>query len=71
MFVRNGADYDEVYPSGNKDLESPSEERSLSASSPSSRDGDFETEMPEDDSSKGLDDAEPLVQFVVGPDGLK
>ena len=27
--------------------------------------------MPEDDSSEGLDDAEPLVQFVVGLDGLR
>ena len=60
-----------MYPSGHKDLNSPSEERSLSASSPSSRDEDLETEMPEDDSSEGLDDAEPLVQFVVGLDGLR
>ena len=26
---------------------------------------------PEDDSSEGLDDAEPPVQSVVGPDGLR
>ena len=31
----------------------------------------METERPEDDSSEGLDDAEPPIQFVVGPNGLR
>ena len=32
-FVHDGEDYEEVYPSGHKDQESPGEERSMSASS--------------------------------------
>ena len=70
-FVRNGVGYDEVYPSGHKDPDSPSEDRSPSASSPSSRDEGLETERPEDGSSEGLDDAEPPIQFVIGLDGLR
>ena len=31
----------------------------------------METERPEDDSNEGLDDAEPPIQSVVGPDGFK
>ena len=71
LFVRDEAGYDEVYPLGHKDPDSQSEERSPSASSPSSRNEDLETERPEDDSSEGLDDTEPPVQSVVGPDGLR
>ena len=63
--------YDEVYSSGHKDLDSPSEERSPSASSPFLSDEGLETERPEDDSSEGLDDAEPPIQSTIGPDGLK
>ena len=70
-FVCDGAGYDKVYLSGHKDLDSPSRERSPSASSPSSRDEGLETEGPEDGSSEGLDDAEPPIQSVVGPDGLR
>ena len=55
------AGYDEVYPSGHKDLDNLSEERSPLASSPSSRDEGLETERPEDDSSEGLDDAKPPI----------
>ena len=61
MFVRDGAGYNEVYPSGHKDPDSPSEERSPSASSPPSKDKGLETERLEDDSNKGLDDAEPPI----------
>ena len=60
-----------MYPSSHKDPDSLSEERSPSTNSPSSRDDGLETERPEDDSSEGLDDAEPPVQSVMGPDGLK
>ena len=60
-----------MYSSGHKDLDSPSEERSLSASSPFLSDEGLETERPEDDSSEGLDDAEPPIQSTIGPDGLK
>ena len=70
-FVRNGVGYDEVYPLGCKDPDSPSEDRSPSASSPSSRDEGLETERPEDGSREGLDDAEPPIQFVIGLDGLR
>ena len=52
--VRDGVDYEEVYPSGHKDQESPSEERSSSASSPSSTNEDMEMVEPEE----GFDDEE-------------
>ena len=70
-FVYDEAGYDVVYPSGHKDPDSLSEERSPSASSASSRDESLGTERPKDDSSEGLDDAEPPIQSVVGPDGLR
>ena len=59
-FVRDGAGYEEVYPSGHNDHESPSEERSLSTSSSSSRDEDLEMDGPED-SRDGLDNAKPPI----------
>ena len=40
--VRDGMDYEEVYPSGHKDQESPGEDRSLFASSLSSTNEDVE-----------------------------
>ena len=40
--VHDGVDYKEVYPSGHVDQESPSEERSPSAFSPSSTNEDME-----------------------------
>ena len=70
-FVRDGAGYNEVYSLGHKDPNSPSEDRSPSASSSSSRDEGLETETPQDGSSEGLDDAEPPIQSVIGPDGLR
>ena len=70
-FVRNGAGYDEVYPSGHKDHDSPSEERNLSASSPSSRDKGLEREEPEDDLLQDPNDNKPPIQSVVGPNGLR
>ena len=60
-FVYDEAGYDVVYPSDHKDLDSPSEERSLSASYPFSRDKGLEAEGLEDDSSEGLDDAKPPI----------
>ena len=66
--VRDGANYEEVYPSGHKDQESPSEERSPSASSPSSTNEDTEMAEPE----KGSDDGEEQpIKSVVGTDGLR
>ena len=60
MCVRDGAGYDEVFPSGHKDPDTPSEERDPSASSPS-RDGDLEVDRLEGDSSDGLVGAEPPI----------
>ena len=60
-FVRDGVGYDEVYPSGHKDHNSSSEERSPSASSPSSRDDGLEREELEDDLLQDLDDNEPPI----------
>ena len=71
FFVHDGVGYDEVYLSDHKDLDSPSEERSLSASYPFSRDKGLEAERLEDDSSEGLDDAEPPIQSITGPGGLR
>ena len=67
-FIRDGAGYNEVYPSGHKDPNNPSEERSLSASS--SMDEDLGTEKSNGDSSDGLMDVDPPIQSVIGPDGL-
>ena len=61
--VRDGADYEEVYPSGHKDQKSPSEERSPSASSLSSTNEDIEMV----DLKEGSDDGEeqPIKSVVV------
>ena len=40
--VRDGTEYEDVYPSGHKDQESPGEDRSPSASSSSSTNEDME-----------------------------
>ena len=66
--VRVGANYEEVYPLGHKDQESPSEERSLSASSPSSTNEDMEMANPKEGSDDG---EEQPVKSVVGADGLR
>ena len=66
--VRDGADYEEVYQLGHKDQESPSEERSSSASSPSSTKEDMEMADPKEDSDDG---EEQPIKSVVGADGLR
>ena len=71
LFVCNRAGYDEVYPSGHKDFDNQSEERSSSASSPSSRNEGLEMEGLEDDFIQDLEDTDPLIQSIVGPDGLQ
>ena len=65
--VRDGTDYEEVYPSGHKDQESPSKERSSSASSSSSTNEDMEMANPEE----VFDDVEEPIKSVVGADGLR
>ena len=65
---RDGVDYQEVYPLGHKDQESPSEERSPSASSPSSTKEDMEMADLKEDSDDG---EEQPIKSVVGADGLR
>ena len=67
-FVRDGAGYEEVYPSGYRDPDDLSEERSLSASSPSSKNEDMEVAEPEEGSDDGEDQR---IKSVIGADGLR
>ena len=66
-FVRDGADYEELYPSGYRDPDELSE-RSSSAASPSSNNGDMEMAEPEEGSDDG---EEQRIKSVVGTDGLR
>ena len=66
--VRDGVDYEEVYPSGHKDQESPGEDRSLSASFSSSTNEDMEMVEQEEASDDG---EEQIVGSVIGADGLR
>ena len=66
--VCDGADYEEVYPSGHKDQKSPSEERSPSTSSLSSTNEDMEMAEPEEGSDDG---GEQPIKSVIGIDGLR
>ena len=66
--VRDGADYEEVYPSSHKDQASLGEERSPSASSSSSTNEDMEMAELEDISDDG---EAQLIRSVVGVDGLR
>ena len=68
LVTRDGVDYEDAYPSGHVDQESPGEDRSLFASSSSSTNGD--TEMAElveisDDGEKRT------LRFVTGANGLR
>ena len=63
LCVCDGAGYDEMFPSGHKDPDASSEERSMSASS--LRDEDLEMERLEGNSSDGLISAEPPIQSIV------
>ena len=66
--VHDGANYEEVYPSGHKDQENPGEERSSFASSSSSTNEDMEMAELEDISDDGED--QPL-RSVIRADGLR
>ena len=57
-----------MYPLGHKDHDSPSER---SPSTSFSMDEDSEMEKSNVDSSDGLMDVDPLIQSVIGPDGLR
>ena len=65
-FVRDGAGYEELYPSSCRDPDELSE-RSLSASSLSLKNKDMELAEPEE----GSDDGEKRLKSVVGADGLR
>ena len=65
-FVCDGAGYEELYPSGCRDPDELSE-RSLSATSPSSKNEDMELAEPKE----GSDDGEQRIKSVVGTDGLR
>ena len=67
-FVRDGAGYEEVYPSGYRDPDDLSDERSPSASSPSSKNEDMEVAEPEEGSDDGEDQR---IKSVIGADGLR
>ena len=66
-FVSDGAGYEELYPSGYRDPDDLSE-RSLSASSPSSKNEDMEMAEPEEGSADG---EEQRIKSVAGTDGLR
>ena len=68
LVVRDGVDYKEVYSFGHRDQESPSEERSWSASSSSSTNEDMEMADQEEVSD---DDEEQTLKSIVGADGLR
>ena len=66
--VCDGLDYEEVYPSGHREQDSPGDNRSPSSSSSSLTYKD--TEVVEQD--EGLDDGEEqIVRSVIGADGLR
>ena len=65
-FVRDEAGYEELYPSGYKDLDELSA-RSPSATSPSSKNENMELAEPEE----GSDDGDQGIKSVVGADGLR
>ena len=66
-FIRDGAGYEELYPSGYRDPDDLSE-RSPSTSSPSSKNEDMEVAEPEEGSDDG---EEQRIKFVVGTVGLR
>ena len=66
-FFRDGAGYEEMYPSSYRDQDDLSE-RSPSAFSSSSKNEDTEVAEPEEGSDDGKDQR---VKYVVGVDGLR
>ena len=65
-FVRDGAGYEKLYPSGYKDPDELSE-RTPSATSPSSTNEDMELAEPEE----GSDGGGKVIKSIVGADGLR
>ena len=71
MFVREGAGYDEVYPLGQDDLGTSSNERVSFANSPSKEDDDLEVDGLENDSNEDIGNSEPPIQSIIGPNGFR
>ena len=71
LCVLEGAGYEEVFLSGWNDLGTSSDERNPSATLPSTRDEDLDTDRSEGDSIDRLYGAEPPTQSVIGFDGLR
>ena len=70
--VRDRAGYDEVFPLGQRDPGTSNDERFLSANSPSiEEDEELDMDGLKSDSNDGLAGAEPPIQSVIGPDGLR
>ena len=69
LVVRDGLDYEEVYPSRHKEQESPDKDRSPPSSSSSLTYEDMEVVVEQEE---GFDDGEgQIVRSVVGADGLR
>ena len=66
--IRDRTDYEDVYPSGHVDQESPGEDRSPSASSSSSTIEDTEVAELVEISDEG---EEQTLRFVIGANGLR
>ena len=66
--IRDGTDYEDVYPSGHVDQESPGEDRSPSISSSSSTNEDTEMAEPVEIFD---DDEEQTLRSVIGANGLR
>ena len=59
--VYEGPSYDEVYPLGQDDLDTSSEEKVLSANSPSTKDDDLDGNELESDSNEDIGNDEPPI----------
>ena len=59
-----------MFPLGQNDHGTTSEERNPSATSPSTWDEDLDADRSEGDSSDSLIGTDPPIQSVIGPDGF-
>ena len=72
LCVREGASYNEVFPSNLNDPDTLSDERDPSTTSPSIGDEDMDVDGSEGDlNGDDIDIGEPPIQSVVGPDGFR
>ena len=69
--IHKGAGYDEVFLSVLNDPGTSSTERESLATSPSTGDEDMDVEGSEGDSNDDVDNGEPPIQSIVGPDGFR